>query len=517
MASPHNAGAAILLKALHPSWTPGQIRSALMTTAVQSVVKEDTVTPADPFDFGSGRIQLNSSWMPGLTFDETAARMAALSNDPINAVHLNIPSIDAPIMPGRLSTIRTATNVSGVRLKYKAETTAPAGATITVRPKKFTLGPGESIELTVTIESSAPPAQYFGEVRLVPKRHHLPTLHLPVAFRTGQAQVSLASSCTPTAIKVHDISSCQVTATNNSFNTTRVDLRTALNKKLKVQSASGATIVDNHRVERLNVSLAGAQAGVPSVDPGSLAGYIPLDLFGVTPIAIGDEDIINFNVPSFVYNSVTYNTLGVDSNGYVIAGGGTSEDNNCCNLPTGPDPARPNSMLAPFWTDLDGTGAPGIFITILTDGVSDWIVIEYRVNVFGTTSSRVFQTWIGINGVQDITYAYDPANLPGNPTGQPFLVGAENELGQGDMTPTLPTGDLRVSSTAPTPGASASYTVNVRGVSAGTGTVTTEMEGPDLPGVTIVTSEIAISGHGHHRHHHHGHHRHWHHGGHARK
>ena len=517
MASPHNAGAAILLKALHPSWTPGQIRSALMTTAVQSVVKEDTVTPADPFDFGSGRIQLNSSWMPGLTFDETAAHMAALSNDPINAVHLNIPSIDAPIMPGRLSTIRTATNVSGVRLKYKAETTAPAGATITVRPKKFTLGPGESIELTVTIESSAPPAQYFGEVRLVPKRHHLPTLHLPVAFRTGQAQVSLASSCTPTAIKVHDISSCQVTATNNSFNTTTVDLRTALNKKLKVQSASGATIVDNHRVEKLNVSLAGAQAGVPSVDPGSLAGYIPLDLFGVTPIAIGDEDIINFNVPSFVYNSVTYNTLGVDSNGYVIAGGGTSEDNNCCNLPTGPDPARPNNMLAPFWTDLDGTGAPGIFITILTDGVSDWIVIEYRVNVFGTTSSRVFQTWIGINGTQDITYAYDPANLPGNPTGQPFLVGAENELGQGDMTPTLPTGDLRVSSTAPTPGASASYTVNVRGVSAGTGTVTTEMEGPDLPGVTIVTSEIAISGHGHHRHRHDGHHRHWHHGGHARR
>jgi Subtilase family/Fibronectin type-III domain/PA domain len=504
MASPHNAGAAILLKALHPSWTPGQIRSALMTTAVQSVVKEDGLTPADPFDFGSGRIQLNNSWTPGLTFDETAARMAALANDPINAVHINIPSIDAPIMPGRLSTIRTATNVSGDRLKYTAQTTAPARAKITVRPKKFTLDPGESIELTITIESGAPPAQYFGEVRLVPKRHHFPTLHLPVAFRTGQAQVSLTSSCTPDAIKVHEISSCEVTATNNSFNTTTVDLRTDLNKKLKVESASGATIVDNRRVEKLNVSLAGAQAGVPSIGPGTVAGYIPLDLFGVTPIAIGDEDIINFNVPPFVYNGVTYNTLGVDSNGYVIAGGGTSEDNNCCNLPTGPDPARPNNMLSPFWTDLDGTGAPGIFAATLTDGVNTWIVIEYRVNVFGTTSSRVFQTWIGIDGVQDITYAYDPANLPGNPNGQPFLVGAENELGQGDMTPTLPTGDLRVTSTAPTPGASASYTVNVRGISAGTGTVTTEMEGPDLPGVTIVTSEIAISGH--HHHHHHGHH-----------
>jgi hypothetical protein len=149
-------------------------------------------------------------------------------------------------------------------------------------------------------------------------------------------------------------------------------------------------------------------------------------------------------------------------------------------------------MLAPFWTDLDGTGAPGIFAEVLTDGVSDWLVFEYRVNVFGTTSQRVFQVWIGLNGTQDITYAYDPANLPANPNGQPFLVGAENELGQGDMTATLPTQDLRVTSSAPTPGASVSYTVNVRGIDIGTGTVTTELTGTGLPGVTIVTSQVTI-------------------------
>jgi hypothetical protein len=60
------------------------------------------------------------------------------------------------------------------------------------------------------------------------------------------------------------------------------------------------------------------------------------------------------------------------------------------------------------------------------------------------------------------------------------------------MTATLPTQDLRVTSSAPTPGGSAGYTVNVRGLQVGTGTVTTEMTGPALPGVTIVTSEIAI-------------------------
>ncbi|HEY3262436.1 MAG TPA: hypothetical protein VGJ95_19585, partial [Pseudonocardiaceae bacterium] len=73
-----------------------------------------------------------------------------------------------------------------------------------------------------------------------------------------------------------------------------------------------------------------------------------------------------------------------------------------------------------------------------------------------------------------------------------FLVGAENELGQGDMTATLPTQDLRVTSSAPTPGASVSYTVNVRGIDIGTGTVTTELTGTGLPGVTIVTSQVTI-------------------------
>ena len=59
MSSPHIAGSAILLRALHPDWTPGQIRSAMMTTATTDVVKEDLVTPADPLDMGAGRVDLN--------------------------------------------------------------------------------------------------------------------------------------------------------------------------------------------------------------------------------------------------------------------------------------------------------------------------------------------------------------------------------------------------------------------------------------------------------------------------
>ena len=58
MSSPHIAGSAILLKALHPDWTPGQVKSALMTHRdARRCVKEDVTTPADPFDYGSGRVR----------------------------------------------------------------------------------------------------------------------------------------------------------------------------------------------------------------------------------------------------------------------------------------------------------------------------------------------------------------------------------------------------------------------------------------------------------------------------
>ena len=493
MSSPHVAGAAILIRAVHPEWTPGQVKSALMTTALQDVVKEDLTTPADPFDFGSGRIDLTVAGDPAVTFDESAARFFALGEDPLNAVHLNIASINAPLLPGRLVTTRVATNTTDHEVRYSVTTSAPAGSSITVSPARIRIAAGGSATLTITVETNETEGTHFGEIRLTPTRGSNVPLHLPVAFTAGQGEVSLTQSCDPTTIPVEGTpSSCEVEAVNTSFTDATVDLDTTVTNNLKIDDADGATVVTKRHVQLHNVTLAAASPGVPSAGPGELFGYIPLDAFGVTPIPIGDEMIINFNVPAFVYNGVTYTQVGVDSNGYVIAGLGTSRDNNCCDLPTGPDPARPNNMLAPFWTDLDGTGAPGIFAAVLRAGVNRWLVFEYRVNVFGTTSPRVFQTWIGLNGTQDITYAYDPANLPADPNGQDFLVGAENVLGQGDMSATLPVGDLRVTSTAPAPGGSAGYTLSVVGTEAGTGTVRTEMQAPTVSGVTVVTTPIEV-------------------------
>ncbi|MBV1855276.1 S8 family serine peptidase [Catellatospora tritici] len=501
MSSPHIAGAAVLLKAAHPTWTPGQIKSAMMTTAKTSVVKEDTVTPADPFDYGSGRLDLTKASNPGLTFDETPERMNTLGRDELTAVDLNLPSINVPTLPGRIVTQRVAKNVSGKSLTYKVSTTSPTKSKITVSPSTFTLAPGKSVKLTVTISSWAETGQYFGQIKLTPTKAGQPVLHLPVAFVPQQGSVSLNSTCADTSIVKYGTTSCTVTAVNNSFGDATVDFKTTVDSDLKVTGATGATVKNGSTVELNDVTLPGAASGVPSIDPGvTPAGYLPLSLFGIAPTPVGDEDMVNFNVPEFLFNGVSYNRVGVDSNGYLVVGGGTSEDNNCCNLMEIPNAARPNNVLAPFWTDLDGGMDEGIRVASLTDGVSSWLVFEWQVDVFGTNSNRHFQVWIGINGTQDISFTYDPDALPANP-GQPFLVGAENDSGlggEGLPLGTLPTEDLVVTSTDPTPGGTATYTVNLRGISTGVGLVTTEMVASTVPGTTVVNSAILVTHSGSH-------------------
>lgn len=496
MSAPHIAGSAALLKALHPSWSPGQIKSAMMTTATQDVLKEDMTTAADPFDYGSGRIDLRKAQKPGLTIDETADRMLALGNDSTNAVHLNLPSVNVPVLPGRITTTRTVKNVTSKTQTYSVHVYVPAGkGKITVSPKSFTLGAGKSRTLTITISSSAPTAQYFGQIILDPAASDLPTLRLPVAFVPQQGDITLTSDCPTGNLALGAEATCTITAANTSFGDAVADLTTTVNGNLRIVGAEGATPVGPRRAEKVDVPLAGAVPGVPSLAPGTVAGYLPLAAFGVAPEPISDEEFINYNVPAFIYGGQTYTRIGVNSNGYLVVGGGTSEDNNCCELTQIPDPARPNNVLAPFWTDLDGSAAEGIRATILTDQVNDWLVVEWQVNVWGTTSNRHFQIWIGLNGEEDIVFAYDPEALPAAPAGQDLIVGAENVNGSGGAqlpAGTLPTEDLRITSSEPSPGASVSYTVRVVGTGTGKGVVTTEMTATTVPGVTVVTSELPV-------------------------
>jgi Subtilase family/Fibronectin type-III domain len=494
MASPHVAGAAALLMDLHPDWTPGQVRSALATTATTDVVKTDTTTPADPFDMGSGRIQVDAAAHPNLTLDESAADFAAAGTNPLARIDLNIASINAPHLPGTVTTTRTVTNVTSGTVRYRATGSAPAGATVAVSPKNLNVPAGGSVDLTVTI--SAPgiaPGQYFGQVMLE-DRNGDRDLHIPVAFSPGQGALTLTQACDPTTLtRPAGRSTCTVTAENTSRTAATVDATTHLDEGLRVTGVSGATQT-GPRDAAASATLAGVSPGTPTVAPGELFGYIPLDAFGVAPIPVGDEQALNFNVPAYLYGGLSYDRIGATSDGYLVVGGTTgAADIQFDPLPF-PSTARPNNVLAPFWTDLDGNGAPGIFATVLTDGVSNWLVIEWRLNVFGTSSLRVFQAWIGLNGVEDNTFAYDPGNLPApTPAGINFLVAAENLDGTaGSSIAGAPVQDIRVTSTPFVPGGKLTYSVQVKGVQPGAQRVTTSVDTPIVRGTTQEVDTINV-------------------------
>jgi hypothetical protein len=379
-------------------------------------------------------------------------------------------------------------NVSSQTQVVKVSASAPSGSSITVSPSSFTVPAGKTATFKVTIRSKAADGkQRFGQINLAPNRG--PALHLPVAFVPKQGAVSLTQSCSPDSIARGTESTCTVQAVNTSFNESAVTIDSTVTSNLRVTAADGATVVSSQHV-RATGTLTPAQPGVPSMAAGGLFGYLPLQDFGIGAQPVGDEAMLSFNVPAYVYNGKTYSSLTVDSNGYVLAGTVGADQNNCCDLPSGPDPAPPNNMMAPFWTDLDGTGARGISAGLLGDGVNNWVIVQYEVNVWGTQDLRRFQVWIGVNGEQDITYAY--AAPQADPNGQDFLVGAENEIGQGDMRAVLPTSDQRITSTDPTPGGSLTYTFRVLGQAPGTGEVVSRMTATGVPGVTEATSRITV-------------------------
>ena len=472
MSSPHIAGVGALLKDLHPDWTPGQIKSAIMTTAkIAGVVKEDGVTPANAFDTGSGRVDVASAINPGLTFDESAANYTALAGSLWNA---NYPSLYLPDMPGKMTVKRTVRSVDSRARNWRVSVSAPADVSISV-PKQIRLNPGEAVTFDITVDARFVP---LGQVRFatIEFKQGDKVLRFPVTLVRGEPDVNVSKVCDPASIARGATTNCTVTLKNTTFNPAEVDFFDQLPDQLRLvpQSVTNATVWGNSVVYK--GSLAGAQPPIVTIADtnDSPAGYLPLSLFGIAPIGgVGDETITNFNVPAFTYAGKSWTRLGIVSNGYVVVGGGTGADIQFINQSL-PDALRPNNVLAPFWTDLNPAAGGAVRIGTLTDGVSTWLIVDFEgVREYSTTRTASFQIWLRIGTVEDITFTYGA--IQGNGDGGFLTVGAENEFGNSgqnyyvDGTGTLPAAgtELRVISVPGAPGETRVITYQAVGVRKG--------------------------------------------------
>ncbi|MCC6847092.1 MAG: S8 family serine peptidase [Deltaproteobacteria bacterium] len=178
MSSPHVAGVGALLRHAHPSWTPGQIKSAIMTTAkVAKVFREDGATPFTPFDGGAGRVAAKAARTPGATFDASAQDYLDHADE---LWRVNQPSLFLPATaPATTSVDRTARSELAKESVWTLAVTAPPGLAVSV-PPTITIPAGGETAFAIAVDKSAlgPGVAAHATVQL---KHKSFVLHLPVS------------------------------------------------------------------------------------------------------------------------------------------------------------------------------------------------------------------------------------------------------------------------------------------------------------------------------------------------
>lgn len=496
MSSPHSAGASALVRAAHPTWSPAQVKSALMLGAAEDVVKE-TGAPSDPFDRGAGGLRVNTAVAEGVTLDESAADYAAAAADVLDRVDLNVPSIQANPLPGTLTTRRTFTNSTTKDQPYKVSTSATNGLRVTVSPTSFSVPAGGTFTVSVTLDGTAAgPGWGFGSIRLTSTAGKVVGATIPVAASRGDGAVAMTHSCAPTALSVGAAAHCAVSLTNNAPTPAPASLALTAPGKVTVSGVTApATATGTTGFTWSGTLSPSLPPTVDSVTAGGspAGGYLPLSLFGTPPVAgMGDEVIVNFTVPAFRWGGETYTRLAVDSNGYLVVGGGTSADNDCCTVPAIPNVARPNNVIAPFWTDLDPGAAGAVRIGTLTDGTDTWIVVDWDgVPAFGTARLSSFQVWLQTGTTEGVSTTH--GTMQGVPAGQRVNQGAENRTGTSGATYSGGSDtDWTIHTSPPQPGGSVTVGYDAAASKAGTYVLAPTATTPLVKGVLSVPQTLTV-------------------------
>ncbi|MCA9927014.1 MAG: S8 family serine peptidase, partial [Anaerolineales bacterium] len=495
MSAPHVAGSALLLKALHPDWSPGQIKSALMTSASDDdLVKEDGVTAVDHFDAGSGHIDLSRAIDPGLTIAATADDFMRQRD---SLWLSNYPSLYIPVMPGEMTIERTVHSELSVNSRWYVRVEAPDDLSIRMRSELW-IRPYQDKTITFDIDAGRVP---YGEVRfatLVLKQIGANrTVRIPITIVRAQPEVVMENECNPAVFSRLETTDCTIMITNNSFEDANIAVENQAPRGLRLVSGtvSGASQDSMYHLS-MSGDLYGADPAIVSVIDGTgrTPGYLPLAMFGVPPVAgVDDESIINFTLPPIQYAGETYTTVGMVSNGYLVMGGGTNQDVSFTNQ-VFPDPTAPNNVVAPFWTDLNPSAGGNLYAGILTDSGSgnSWVVFEWaEVPNFGDGELNTFQVWIGVNGSEDISFVY--GDVSDGDAG--FLtVGAENNLGSsgenwyanGDGTAVSAGDEVAVTSIPGAPGESHEISFTLTGWRIGTFSNCAELTSDLFDGTSVV-------------------------------
>lgn len=155
MSSPHVAGLGALYLGERPNATPAEVKSAMMTTAYNTV-GEDGTESTDPFAQGAGHVDPTRFFDAGLVYDNGPADWAAYLQgknlydfgvDPIDGSDLNLASISIGSLSGPQTVTRTVRATTAGT--YTASVSVP-GVDVVVSPSELTLAEGATGTFTVS-------------------------------------------------------------------------------------------------------------------------------------------------------------------------------------------------------------------------------------------------------------------------------------------------------------------------------------------------------------------------------
>ncbi len=200
MSSPHVAGVAALLRALHPDWTSAEIRSALMSTALASGQRARQPSAGNgfidaaaiPFDIGAGRINMNVAAQAGFVLDESSNNFVAANptygGDPTT---LNLASLTQSKCLEVCTWTRTINSTHNLPVQWTVSANTSPSVTVSVSPTSFTLVPGIDQQIMITADvTTANFAEWlFGSVNFSPTHASIAPAHFPLAVMSTRGEL----------------------------------------------------------------------------------------------------------------------------------------------------------------------------------------------------------------------------------------------------------------------------------------------------------------------------------------
>ncbi len=167
MAAPQVAGLAALYLGANPDATPDEVKSAIMTTAYDTV-HADGSADVDPFAQGAGYIDPRRALQPGLLYLNGPAEWAGFLQGQgradtdaleLEGSEINLPSIAIGTLTQQQTVTRTLTATRAGT--YRATASIP-GVAVTVRPSTLEFaGPGDTQEFAITMTGRTAPAEVW--------------------------------------------------------------------------------------------------------------------------------------------------------------------------------------------------------------------------------------------------------------------------------------------------------------------------------------------------------------------